>query len=76
MSAALETRKHSKPTGRGRAKSVGTGNSNFGIVASPTYRRWLHRFMQDVNQIEIADTFREAVRRWAETVDFPPPPRR
>lgn len=76
MSAvAIMAKKNAK--GRGRPKGSGTGGlgDRFAVKISPEYKVWLGEFAGSLNA-EMADVFREALRRYAEAKGFREPPLR
>jgi hypothetical protein len=61
---------------RGRPKGAGRIKSKYTLVATPEYMTWMVEFMEHAGEAEVSDTFREGVRRYAESVGFRPPPKR
>ena len=61
--------------GRGRPKGSGRGplGDRFAVKVSPEYKVWLASFADHCNA-EMADVFREAMRRYAEAKSFREPP--
>lgn len=50
--------------------------SRYVIPASDEHRDWMEGFMEKVGEVEVADAVREALRRWAESIGYGPPPKR
>jgi hypothetical protein len=63
--------------GAGRPKGSGPGplGDRFSVKVTPEYKAWLEAFAHQENA-EMADVFREAIRRYAEAKKFRPPPLR
>jgi hypothetical protein len=51
-------------------------SSRYVILASQKHREWMVGFMEHINEVDVSDVFREAVRRWAEEIGYDAPPRR
>ena len=66
-----------KRRGPGRPKGTGRGGlgERFTVKVSPEYKVWLQEFANHLNA-EMADVFREAIRRYAEAEKFRTPPLR
>jgi hypothetical protein len=63
--------------GAGRPKGSGVGplGDRFSVKVSPEYKAWLEAFAAH-KRAEMADVFREAMRRYADSEGFRPPPLR
>lgn len=59
-----------------RPEGPGPLTSRYVIPASDAHRAWLAGFREKVGEIEVADVIRESLRRWAESIGHPAPPRR
>ena len=61
---------------RGRPKRAGRIVTRYSIVTTTEYRAWMTEFLAHLEESEISDVFREAIKAYANAKGFRPPPKR
>ena len=60
---------------RGRPKGAGRITSRYAIAYTPEHRAWMLDFMETLGESEAADVWRDALRHYAISKGFRPPPK-
>lgn len=72
---SVATTKNEQPiVARGRPK--GRGRLTFSVVVSPAYQEWMKSLIQRTESDGPSDVVRKALKRYARSLEFSPPPKR